>query len=244
MAAMSRGCRVAMLLALCAGCAQGGFSDGGILPDASGQPDAGRPSLDAGRDAGQAPADAGTVVRDAGPPVDAFVPSCPPSPGNLAIVEVMVASRSGSGDLGEWFEVKNVGACTIALAGLVIASPSAPEIHTVGGGLLPPGSLFVFAQSDDPADNHGLTVDHVYGGAITFGNSADSLVLSYEGAEIDRVHWSSTSFRVGTARQRSNDATRRGGDLSLSPWCDSTNEYSSAAGGPYFGTPGIPNHGC
>ncbi len=251
-----------------AACAQGGAA----TPDA-GQPaiDAGHHRRDAGRDAGShagrdaghdAGHDSGTVIadagRDAGPPPtpdaghDAGpAPPCTPTPSNLAIVEVMIESRTGSGDLGEWFEIENIGSCTVNLTGLIVESPTdagAAVTHTVSVGVVPPGERFVFAQSGDSAENHGLPVDYVYGSGtagVVFNNGADSLRLTYGGVEIDRVTWGSTDFRVGASRQLSSTASPTSNDsLASGAWCDSTDVYSMATGGPYRGTPGTANAAC
>ncbi len=198
--------------------------------------------MDAGHDAG--PMDAG---HDAGP----ACPPEPPTPTTLAITEIMIESRSGSGDYGEWFEVENLGSCPIDLTGVVIESPTGggtPVTHTVSGGTIPPGGYFVFAQSGDPAENHSLTYDYVYGAGTTgvvFNNSTDSLQLSLSGITLDGVMWGSTDFRVGASRQLSSTASpSANGDLSTSAWCDATDVYSMAPGGPYRGTPGAANRAC
>src|SRR5687768_16432468 len=119
-------------------CAEGG-GDPSDLDTGPGGFDAGRidagPRIDAGsRDAGRPPdagrRDAGPAGVDAGPPDSGPPPmpdagtTCAPASANLAIVEVMVASASGSADRGEWFEVVNFGDCTVALTGMVIESPT------------------------------------------------------------------------------------------------------------------------
>jgi hypothetical protein len=152
----------------------------------------------------------------------------------------MVASRTGAGDLGEWFEVKNIGACTVTLSGLVIDGA-----FTVASGFVAPGESFVFAQSGDPAENHGLPHDAVYGAAISFANLGDSLVLTYGGTEVDRVTWGSTDYVAGSARQLSSTAApASNGDLgAFGVWCDATSIYSSD-GGTYRGTPQAMNAVC
>lgn len=266
-AALSLGCAV-----LFAGCAQGGFADAGARPDARPRLDAGptdsgvvtdsglRPDTGVARDSGVTPTDSGLVDagRDSGPADSGVVRDsgtggtfCMPSPTNMAIVEVMVASQSGSGDRGEWFEVQNLGACPIDMTGLIVESPTgsgSPRTHEVTRGVLTAGGFFVFGQSGDPADHHGLPVDYVYGSGTTgvvLNNSTDSLILSFGGTEIDRVAWGSTDHRTGASRQLSRGA--ESGDnssLGATSYCDSTDIYSSATGGPFLGTPGARNRAC
>ena len=250
---------VAALLALLVpACAQGGLGDAGSAMDAAtsdaGPRDAGRDARvsppDSGpRDAGPPPVDSGP--RDAGPRDSGTSGTCPPSSLNLAIVEIMIASQSGSGDLGEWFEVRNLGSCAINLAGLEIDSPTGggtPVIHTVTSGLVTAGGFFVFAESGDAGDNHGLAVDYVYGSGTTgvvFNNSADSLSLRFGGMPIDTVSWTgSTDYRVGAARQLSRGTEAADNSMVGSGnWCDATNVYSSS-GGTFLGTPGALNAAC
>ena len=173
---------------------------------------------------------------------------CAPAPGRLAIVEVMIASQSGT-DRGEWFEVLNTGGCTVDLSGLVLESPTTagiPVTHTVSMGLVAPGQHFVFAQSGDPVENHGLAWDYVYGTGTTadifLGNSGDDLLLrDASGAEIDRVHWAD-GFTRGASREFPSDLSPSDND-DWASWCDSVALYSSA-GGLFYGSPGTRNGVC
>jgi hypothetical protein len=224
--------------------------DGGMHDDAAagrdaGAGDAGRSELDAGVPDAGAP-DAG--VRDAGPR-DAGAPTtCAPAPGRLAIVELMIASQSGT-DRGEWFEVLNTGTCVVDLRGLVLSSPTGagvPVTHTVTVGTVTPGRSFVFALSGDPAENHGLTWDYVYGTGtssdIFLGNTGDSLtLLDASGATIDSVVWGD-AFTRGAARQFPSSLSPSLND-DWSRWCDSRRIYSTT-GGTFFGTPGGGNDAC
>lgn len=255
---------VACLVTLVCACAQGGGDpdldggsggfdtgrrDAGRMPDA-GRRDAGR-MPDAGRRDSGPPAmmDAGT--RDAGPPPmpDAGM-TCMPASANLAIVEVMVASASGSSDRGEWFEVLNFGDCTVSLAGMVIESPTStgmPKMHMVTGGFIAPGQHFVFALSGSPAENHGLPHDYVYGtgGAddVILNNGADSLTLrATSGAMIDVVMWPSGGFNYARSRQFPSTLMPVMNDA-WSRFCDSTVVYSTM-GGMFYGTPQVANGTC
>ncbi|MBW2460644.1 MAG: lamin tail domain-containing protein [Deltaproteobacteria bacterium] len=223
--------------------------DGAMVVEDAGVPDDARvtdsgPPVDSGtRDTGTR--DTGTRdtgTRDTGPP------TCAPGPGALAIVEVMVASQGGS-DPGEWFEVVNTGSCAVDLSGLELGSPTtdgAPVTHTVTMGLLSPGDHHVFALSGDPAENHDLPWDYVYGTGtrsdVFLGNSGDVLTIAYAGVELDRVEWSSGDYSQGAALQYPRGASySANGDIGR--WCNATRLYSRT-GGTYFGTPGAPNDTC
>ena len=196
------------------------------------------------------PVDSGPEDGDSGPgdPEDAGTPTCAPAPGALAIVEVMIASQSGS-DRGEWFEVVNTGSCAVDLSGLELGSPTtdgAPVTHTVSTGVLSVGDHHVFALSGDPAGNHDLPWDYVYGTGtrsdVFLGNTGDVLTIAYAGIELDRVEWSSADYRQGATLQYPPGAAYSA-NCDISRWCDAERVYSTTSG-TYFGTPGAPNDGC
>lgn len=255
---------IPITLTIATGCATGG---GGEL-------DAGRPDTgvsDAGaRDAGRrdggdasAPLDASTpfdASADAGTPEDAAVDAgtdagwdagmsiCSPTAERLAIVEVMISSRSGSLDRGEWVELLNAGDCAIDLAGLVLAGTLAgggtEATFTIPGGLLLPGARFVLAQSAVPAENHELDFDVAYTSSmITLDNGGDAIELRAGATVIDRVSWSATDFTHGFARSFP-DGRPIADNASQLAWCNASAVYSTSTGGPYRGTPSMPNGAC
>ena len=183
-----------------------------------------------------------TGPNDTGPHV------CIPSASNIAISEVLVASQSGAGDLGEWFEIKNLGSCTVELAGLVLEGTDAhltAAMYSVPSGLLAAGSRYVFAQSSSLANNHGLEFDQTYeSSGIAFNNGGDSITLRYMGTVVDQLSWGASDHRPGAARELDRDTMHGGGSLGGSVWCDATNVYSSEGGLEYRGTPGVQNEGC
>ncbi len=215
--------------------------------------DAATPTDDGGSDTGTT-TDAGTSMPDSSAPPDTStspdtsVPTCPPAPGALAIVEVMVASQSGT-DRGEWFEVVNTGACTIDLAGLEIGSPTSdltPVTHSVTAGRVSPGGHFVFALSGDPADNHDLPFDYVYGTGsrddVFLGNTGDVLTIAYGGLTLDRIEWTDADFVRGMSMTFPRGASPADND-DLGLWCDASSVYSTRDG-VFYGTPGAPNDTC
>jgi hypothetical protein len=246
-------------------CAQGNAgTDGGVRSDArrDGGRDAGvrdsgiRDSgpRDGGRDAGRMdsgpPMDSGP--RDSGPRDsgrDTGPPGCRPAVGSLVIVEVMISSRSGAGDRGEWFEAVNTGSCSIDLAGVVIASGASTGgelTHTISGGSVAPSQRYVFALSSAIADNHALPHDYAYGSGaasdVIFNNTADWLELREAGVAVDRVVWPTGGFTHGRARQFPGTPSATGNDI-WSNWCDATMVYSTT-GGTFYGTPRMANGTC
>jgi hypothetical protein len=122
-------------------------------------------SSDGGADAGTSSSDAGTG------PVSACGDSV--APGDLAIVEMMIDSRPGMGDDGEWAEVKNTRNCTLKLKGVTVESPrgaAAPDVATITDDVeLPPGATFLVANTSDATKNNGLP------GALVAWNDTDVL---------------------------------------------------------------------
>lgn len=117
-------------------------------------------------DGGGAPADGGAV----GPKVYC---SGPLLAGDLAVTEILVSSRTGSGDEGEWVEIASKRQCWLKLQGLVVESPRGAlpaNVATVTEQLeLAPGGKLVVADSADPAKNGGLP------GKVLSWNAADVL---------------------------------------------------------------------
>lgn len=117
----------------------------------------------------------GASERPAGPPPDQDDAGAPSdagpgpkvycgavlAPGDLAVVELMIASRSGSGDSGEWVEIRSTRDCWLKLQGVAVESPrgtSAPNVATILDDFeLEPHGTFVVADSADPLKNHGIS---------------------------------------------------------------------------------------
>ena len=118
--------------------------------------------------------------------------------GDLAISEVLISSRAGSGDDGEWVEVRSTRACWLDVKGLSIESPrgtSAPNAVTISEDFaLAPGGTFVVADSADPAKNHGLPGKVFAWGALDIlKNDGDTVALKAAGVVIDTVTYPSFS---------------------------------------------------
>jgi hypothetical protein len=202
--------------------------------------------VDASTDAGAGE----DAAVDAGPDsgLDAGGALCSPTSERLAIVEIMISSRSGSTDRGEWIEIVNAGTCPVDLAGLLLvgtpASSSAEETYTITGTILAPGGRWVLAQSPLAVENRDLPHDEAYGAAnITFDNIGDFVELRSGATVIDRVTWTLTDFTHGFARSYPDGAPIAANDSQLA-WCNATEVYSTATGGPYRGTPRMPNGSC
>lgn len=116
--------------------------------------------------AGERPSGGDAAVppeEDAGPPEDGgtrLYCATPLVAGDLRIVEIMVASRTGSLDEAEWVEVESRRDCWLKADGVMVESPrgaAASNIATlpVGSEIAPLGR-FVAAGTSDPTKNHNL----------------------------------------------------------------------------------------
>ncbi len=125
------------------------------------------PERPANKDAGSS--DAG--ADDGGVPTKTFCPSL--EAGDLSIVEIMITSKAGSGDWGEWVEIVNTRNCWLKLKGLSIESPrgsAAPNVATITQDFeLAPHKTFVVADSEDPTKNNGIP------GMVVAWNASDVL---------------------------------------------------------------------
>jgi hypothetical protein len=194
-------CFLFLLASACAAGAQAGFAlgdDGGaeagpvVVVVAT---DDGEVTIPIGQDAGAVLGalfdDAGGDTEDAssddaraGPPFDAGdagACSTPLGPGDLAIVELMIESTSGTGDHGEWLEVRSTRACAVDLAGLHGETSASSKVYSfdVEGDLwLPAGGSVVVADSSNAAMNHALP------GIVLTWSGEPGDVLRNEGATV------------------------------------------------------------
>jgi hypothetical protein len=206
-----------------------------ISPDKT-DPDSGanidtRPSK---RDGG---ADAGPVA-DAAPPI-----LCPTiNAGDLQIVELMIASRAGSGDDGEWVEIKNTRDCTVSLKGITIESPrglaAADQVVIATDDRILPGRTFVVADSADATKNHGITGKvYAFGVGDVLKNDGDTVRILAGTTVLDTVTYPRVA-NLGTATSLTFPSDCKAADrTNFARWSLSFDSW--AAG--YKGTPNLVN---
>jgi hypothetical protein len=115
------------------------------------------------RPAPPGPKDAGPVIDagpgDGGPVVKTYCEGSLKA-GDLQIGELLLSARAGSGDDGEWVEIRSTRTCWLKLKGVLIESPrgaAAPNATTILEDYeLGPKASFVVADSADPVKNHAL----------------------------------------------------------------------------------------
>lgn len=179
-------------------------------------------------------------------PVDAGaqeggIPLCPTpvQAGDLKIVELMVATISGSGDRGEWIEVESTRNCRLNIRGVAVSSPRGASIDVAAvtsDTIVEPYGHVVFADSALPAENNGLIgVVASFDAADVLKNSGDTVMVKVGDIVIDAVAYpsfgevgASLAFPASCApADRSNFAR----------WQASTKAYA----GLLKGTPAKPN---
>lgn len=183
----------------------------------------------------EAAADAG----DAGPATACVGPL---APGDLAIVELMIASVSGTGDRGEWVELKNTRSCVLDLNGLVVQSPRGTSLDKASVAtdvFVQPGASVVVADSASATDDHDLPAAAV---VATFGdydvlkNGGDTVEVWAGTTLVDALTYPQLAITPGRSVSFPADCapSDRG---SWSRWSSSFNVWSS----PFQGTPGADN---
>ncbi len=156
----------------------------------------------------------------------------------LIITELMVNPAAQSDSQGEYFEIWNPSAQAVDLQGLRV-SDLGSDAFTVDMPLqAAPGAFVVFSKSASAADGKG---SFVYGGSMTLTNSSDSIVLSLDGTELDRVVYDGSFPLIsGSSMQLSTDALDITGNDDPANWCRSVASMNDGD----LGSPAAPNDGC
>lgn len=112
----------------------------------------------------------------------------------LFITEIM-ANPAGADADQEWFEVQNVSGAPFDLNGVTITSCSGSFTVSGGSHVIPAGGFFVFARTDDPAVNGGLShVDYAWGQALNLVNTNCQLTIKdVSNALVVGASWTNTS---------------------------------------------------
>jgi hypothetical protein len=205
-------------------------TDSGAFGAASERPSSGS------RDASVVPPDdAGTTGprRYCGPALAA---------GDLAIVEVMISSKAGSGDSGEWIEIQSTRDCWLKLKGVVVESPrgaAQSNVATIVDDFeLAPRGTFVVADSTDPVKNHGLPGKVIAWEATdVLKNDGDTITVRLGSVQIDTLTYPAFS-NLTPGRAVSFPADCVAADrASWARWSLTFNEFSPG----FKGTPNAPN---
>jgi hypothetical protein len=183
-------------------------------------------------------------VSDASAPKDAAPDGAcaqPLGPGDLAIEELMISSVSGSGDYGEWLEVRSQRDCKLNLRGLRGECPHGAQVATfeiADNVWLAPRGSFLVANSEDPAINHhlpGIVVS--WGGSDLLRNQGTTITLLLNAAIIASVTYPSLTLIPGKSLTFPSDCD----PAQRSDWTSWSTSTGSWFPG-FWGTPNAPNN--
>jgi hypothetical protein len=181
----------------------------------------------------------------AGPPFDAGpdgVCPAPPGPGDLLVDELMIESVAGTGDYGEWLEVRSTLGCALDLRGLHGECPHTARVATFDVGedvWIPAGGTFVVADSTSAALDHDLPEPLLaWTGqpGDVLRNKGTTVTLRMGDAIVDALTYPALTLTVGTSLAFPDDcapATRS----DWSRWQPSTASWFPG----FLGTPNARN---
>jgi len=98
--------------------------------------------------------------------------------GSVIVTEFMADPGDVADDLGEWFELSNVGADDVDLSGWTVIDNGRNAFTVPDGTTIVAGGTLVLGRSDDTAQNGGVAVDVAMGADFTLNN--DVLLLTDE----------------------------------------------------------------
>jgi hypothetical protein len=160
--------------------------------------------------------------------------------GDLVVTEIMFDPAGVVDNLGEWFEVRNIAAYAIPLAGLVLSDGTGT--HTVSGtGSIAAGDWFVFGINSNTASNGGATVDYQYTTLTLPNTGALGTRVSVDGVLIDGVAYTVPGGWTEGNSMTLNPAflTAVGNDTAAN-WCPARAADTYGTSGNH-GTPGATN---
>jgi hypothetical protein len=204
------------------------------------RPKDGGASSDAGRQPG---ADAGGGTKDAGSGGGKVYCTGPLAAGDLRVQELMIASKTGSGDEGEWVEIVSTRSCWLNLSGVKVESPRG----TTGSDFvtfttdfdLPPYGSFIVADSTDPAKNNNLPgLVFAWGNSDVLKNDGDTIRISAGTTVIDELTYPKFSnLEYGASISFPLDCPSWNDRNDWSRWSFSFYKWD----GVHFGTPNTDN---
>ena len=137
----------------------------------------------------------------------------------IMITEIMQNPSAVSDNMGEWFEVYNMGTSDVDMNGWLLKDDGSNS-HTIASSVIvPAGAFAVLGNNGDLLTNGGVPVDYVYTG-FYLSNGADEVVLLLPDGvtEIDRVNYDggavwpdpsgSSMTYTGFPNEDNNDGTK------------------------------------
>ncbi|MEL6344519.1 MAG: lamin tail domain-containing protein [Myxococcota bacterium] len=192
--------------------------------------------------------DLGSLGRDE-VVVDIIVGPVDAEPGDLIFSELMINPDAVDDVQGEWFELYNTSGSQIDIQGYTIQDEDFDEWVIDVPMVVPPGEYFVLCANTDAARNGGVeTCDAAFvrpqlpPPGLALGNSGDEMILIRpDGEEIDRVEYTSSWVRAGTAIGLDPDHLDNVSNDDRANWCE---QSTAIRAGGDDGTPGEENDPC
>jgi hypothetical protein len=166
----------------------------------------------------------------------------PLEPGDLAVSELLITSRAGSGDDGEWVEIRSTRTCWLKVKGLTISSPrgvtAENSVVITDDVEIEPRGSFVVADTLDPAKNHGIE-GKVFAWAATdvLKNDGDTIKLALGATVIDTLTYPAFSNLVAGRTLAFPDDCTWAVRPDWQRWSLTFNEWSAG----FKGTPNATN---
>ena len=163
--------------------------------------------------------------------------------GELIVTEVMNNPYGVGDEVGEWLEIFNNSDSAINLNGLVVSDNGDDSFTVTESLVIPSREHVVFGLSIDTDVNGGVSANFAYTGFV-LSNSADEVILSYNGRVIDEMVYSGDlGYGMSAGKSLSLDVDKydfNDNDQAES-WCPSPTEFGSLGD---YGTPGEMNPIC
>lgn len=117
--------------------------------------------------------------------------------GDLVVTEIMANPAKVADEVGEWVEIRNTTAQSIALAGVVVRSGLTQQYVITGSVTLGAGQFVVIGASTDVTVNGGVAVALSWAttpvaAQVSLGNNSDDIWLTSNGKTIDKVAYDIT----------------------------------------------------
>lgn len=116
----------------------------------------------------------------------------PPALGDVVINELMINPKNSSDTNGEWIELKNLSSKDLQLMGLEVSDLEGDKFVVSSPLTLPPYGFVVLGRNANSEMNGGYLPDFVFDG-FTLANTADEVILKFEGVVLDQVLYTTTN---------------------------------------------------
>ncbi|MDP7110775.1 MAG: MopE-related protein, partial [Myxococcota bacterium] len=161
--------------------------------------------------------------------------------GAVVITEIMRDPDAVDDSLGEWIELYNDGGFDVNLRGFEVTDLGTDAFAIEEDLWLAPGEHAVLIREDDGGLNGGVVADLEWTN-IALSNTADEVIVTFAGDEIDRVEYADPYWPDDAGAAMSLDLGSHDATLNDDPgaWCAAVDGFGDGD----LGTPGLVNPGC